>query len=84
MTIEEAIADKVRVLPLEKQQEVLIFLEFLHSDEWEQIYQKRFKQLQQEVQVGIDAADRGEFIDAELMFQKLRDKLQQKKAQVGQ
>ncbi len=84
MTTEQAIIDKVRVLSPEKQQAVLTFIEFLHTDEWEQIYQERFKQLQQEVQIGIEAADRGEVIDAEVMFQRLRDKLKQRQAQVGQ
>lgn len=84
MTVEEAIIDKVRVLPPEKQQEVLAFIEFLDSDEWEDIYKGRFKELQQEVQIGIDAADRGDVIDADVMFQRLRDKLRQQQAQVGQ
>ena len=84
MTVEEAIIDKVRVLPPEKQQEVLAFIEFLDSDEWERIYKGRFKELQQEVQIGIDAADRGDVIDADVMFQRLRDKLRQQQAQVGQ
>jgi antitoxin ParD1/3/4 len=84
MTTEQAIVDKVRGLSSEKQQEVLAFIEFLYTDEWQQIYQKRFKQLQQEIQVGIDAADRGEMIDADVMFQNLRDKLRLKRSQVGQ
>ena len=84
MTVEEAIIDKVRVLPPEKQQKVLAFIEFLDSDEWEDIYKGRFKELQQEVQIGIDAADRGDVIDADVMFQRLRDKLRPQQAQVGQ
>ncbi|MEI6332436.1 MAG: hypothetical protein WCP16_24605 [Pseudanabaena sp. ELA645] len=48
------------------------------------VYQRRFRQLQQEVRVGIEAADRGDVIDADVMFQDLRNKLQQKRAQVGQ
>ncbi len=84
MTTEQAIVDKVRRLSSEKQQEVLSFIEFLNTDEWQQRYQRRFRQLQQEVEVGIDAADRGDVIDADGMFQNLRDKLRQKKVQVGQ
>jgi len=38
MTVEEAIIDKVRVLPPEKQQEVLAFIEFLDANEWEHIF----------------------------------------------
>ena len=49
MTIENAIIDKVRVLSPQKQQEVLAFIEFLDTDEWEHIYRGRFKELQQEV-----------------------------------
>lgn len=84
MTIENAIIDKVRVLSPQKQQEVLAFIEFLDTDEWEHIYRGRFKELQQEVQIGIDAANRGDVIDADLMFQRLREKLRQQQAQVGQ
>ncbi len=80
MTVEEAIIDKLRVLPPEKQQEVLAFIEFLDANEWEHIYKGRFKELQQEVQIGIDAADRGDFIDTDLMFQRLREKLRQQQA----
>lgn len=84
MTIENAIIDKVRVLSPQKQQEVLAFIEFLDTDEWEDIYRGRFKELQQEVQIGIEAADRGDVIDADVMFQRLREKLRQQQAQVGQ
>ena len=84
MTTEQAIVDKVKRLSSEKQQEVLSFIEFLNTDEWQERYQRRFRQLQQEVQVGIDAADRGDVINADAMFQNLRDKLQQKRAQVSQ
>lgn len=45
------------------------------------VYQRRFRQLQQEVRVGIEAADRGDVIDADVMFQDLRNKVQQKRAQ---
>jgi hypothetical protein len=84
MTTEQAIFEKVRELSSEKQQDVLAFIEYLNTDEWQQRYQRRFRQLQQEVQVGIEAADRGDVIEADVMFQDLRNKLQQKRAQVGQ
>ena len=84
MTSENAIIDKVRVLSPQKQQEVLAFIKFLDTDEWEHIYRGRFKELQQEVLIGIDAADRGDVIDADVMFQRLREKLRQQQAQVGQ
>ncbi len=75
MTIEQAILEKVRVLSPEKQQEVLAFIELLQANEWEQLYKGRFKELQQEIQIGIDAAERGEVVDAEEVFQRLREKL---------
>ncbi|MDM9580848.1 hypothetical protein [Nostoc sp. GT001] len=84
MTIEQAILEKVRVLSPEKQQEVLAFIDLLQADEWKKLYKGRFKELQQEIQVGIEAADRGELVDAEEVFQRLRAKLQQKRAQAGQ
>jgi ABC-type Fe3+ transport system substrate-binding protein len=84
MTTEQAIFEKVRELSSEKQQDVLAFIEYLNTDEWQQRYQRRFRQLQWEVQVGIEAADRGDVIEADVMFQDLRNKLQQKRAQVGQ
>ncbi|WGV26634.1 hypothetical protein [Halotia branconii] len=84
MTIEQAILEKVRVLSPEKQQEVLAFINLLQADEWEKLYKGRFKQLQQEIHLGMEAADRGELVDAEEVFQQLREKLQQKRAQAGQ
>lgn len=84
MTIEQAIVEKLRVLSPEKQQEVLAFVEFLQTDEWEKVYKGRFKELQHEIQIGIDAAERGELVDAEEVFQRLRRKLQQRRAQAGQ
>ncbi|MEH1984716.1 hypothetical protein [Nostoc sp.] len=83
MTIEQAILEKVRVLSPEKQQEVLAFIDLLQADEWEKLYKGRFRELQQEIHIGIEAADRGELVDAEAVFQRLREKLQ-KRAQAGQ
>jgi antitoxin ParD1/3/4 len=80
MTIEQTIIEQVRVLPPEKQQEVLAFIAFLNTDEWEKTYKGRFQELRQDVQIGIDAADRGEVIDADEMFQQLRQKLQRRRA----
>jgi predicted transcriptional regulator len=39
--------------------------------------------LQQEIKIGIAAANRGEFVDAEEVFSGLRKKLQAKRAQAG-
>lgn len=84
MTIEQAILEKIRVLSPEKQQEVLAFIDLLQNDDWELLYKGRFKELQQEINVGLEASERGEVVDAEQLFQRLRGKLQQKRAQAGQ
>ncbi|MEG5061264.1 hypothetical protein QUB60_26050 [Microcoleus sp. A2-C5] len=76
MTVEQAILENVKVLSADPQQEVLAFIKFLHSDKGEDIYKGRFKELQQEIRLGMDAAERGEVIDAEDMFRSLRLKLQ--------
>ena len=81
MTVEQAILENVKVLSPDQQQEVLAFIKFLQSDKWEHIYKGRFKELQQEIRLGMDAADRGEVIDAEDMFRSLRLKLQQRRTQ---
>ncbi len=56
----------------------------MQADEWEKLYKGRFKELQQQIHVGIEAADQGEVVDAEEVFQRIRAKLQQKRAQAGQ
>jgi len=76
MTVEQAILENVKVLSPDQQQEVLAFIKFLQSDKWEDIYKGRFKELQPEIRRGMDAAERGEVIDAEDMFRSLRLKLQ--------
>ena len=81
MTVEQAILENVKVLSPDQQQEVLAFIKFLQSDKWEDIYKGRFKEFQQEIRLGMDAAERGEVIDAEDMFQSLRLKLQQRRTQ---
>ena len=83
MTVENTIVEKVRVLSPEKQHQVLAFINFLENDEWELLYQWKFQELQQEINLGIAAANRGEFVDAEELFSGLRKKLQQKRTQAG-
>ena len=78
MTVEQAILENVKVLSPDQQQEVLALIKFLQSDKWEDTYKGRFKELQQEIRLGMDAAERGEVIDAEDMFQSLRLKLQRR------
>ncbi|MDZ8235604.1 MAG: hypothetical protein RMZ69_00235 [Nostoc sp. ChiQUE01a] len=55
----------------------------LSFDEWEQLYQGRFKELQQKIQVGIEVAQRGEVLDAKEVFERLCEKLRQKRTQAG-
>jgi len=76
MTVAQAILENVKVLSPDQQQEVLALIKFLQSDKLEHIYKGRFKELQQEISLGMDAAGRGEVIDAEDMFRSLRLKLQ--------
>ncbi len=83
MNLENSILEKVRVLSPEKQHQVLAFINFLENDEWELLYKGKFQELQQEIKIGIAAANRGEFVDAEEVFSGLRKKLQAKRAQAG-
>jgi len=83
MTIEQAILEKIRVLSPEKLQEVLAFIDLLQNDEWEILYKGKFKELQQKIWLGIEAADRGEVVDADEVFQQLREKLRQKRSQAS-
>jgi antitoxin ParD1/3/4 len=48
------------------------------SDRHEDLYQGRFDQLQREVQIGVDALDRGESQDLDTAITTLRQKMQQK------
>jgi len=45
----------------------------------EQIYQGRFDELQKEILRGVEASERGEVIDADLIFSQLENKLKQKR-----
>jgi hypothetical protein len=78
------IMEKLQGLPSEKQQVVLEMVEMLERDEWEEIYQGRFAELQREIQAGLDASARGEVIQGDVMFAQLREKLQQRRAAAGQ
>jgi len=64
-------------LPPEKQQAVLDLIELLQTDEWNQVYKGRFQELREVVQMGVEAADRGEVVDAEEAFRQLQERLQQ-------
>ena len=84
MTIEQPILQKVRSLSPEKQEQVLLFVELLQTDDWEQLYKGRFNELQQKIKVGIEASQRGELLDAQEVFQRLNEKPQKRQAQTGE
>ncbi|WP_035988163.1 type II toxin-antitoxin system ParD family antitoxin [Leptolyngbya sp. KIOST-1] len=48
----------------------------------EQTYQGRYQALRDEVNIGIEAADRGEVVDAENVFGQLQERLNQKRNQL--
>jgi antitoxin ParD1/3/4 len=47
------------------------------------IYQGRFEELRREVLVGVEEADRGELIEGDVVFQQLRDRLEQRRNQAS-
>jgi len=49
-------------------------------DQVEKTYQGRYEELRQEVLQGIEASDRGEVIDSQVVFRNLQAKLNDKKA----
>ena len=53
-------------------------------EEREKIYQGRFEELKREIMVGVEASERGEVIDGEVVFHQLEQKLQQRRQQAGE
>lgn len=51
--------------------------------EGEQTYKGRFEELRQEISIGLAEAEAGEVIDAEIVFQNLQAKLQQRRAEAN-
>lgn len=49
--------------------------------EIDRVYKGRFEELRQKVLDGVDAADRGDVIDSETVFENLQAKLEQKRYQ---
>ena len=45
----------------------------------EQTYQGRYQALRDEVNIGIEASDRGDIVDAETVFSQLQERLNQKR-----
>ncbi len=52
-------------------------------EERESIYQGRFEELRGEIMVGVEASQRGEVIDGEILFHQLEQKLQKRRQQTG-
>jgi antitoxin ParD1/3/4 len=52
--------------------------------ERQSLYKGRFEELQQEIKEGLEASDRGEVVDGEVMFQALHNKLQRRRIQAEQ
>ncbi len=50
-------------------------------EERECIYQGRFAQLQREIAIGVEASERGEVIDGEVVFHQLQQKLLSRRQQ---
>jgi hypothetical protein len=53
-------------------------------EEHEHVYKGRFNELRREVMVGYEAAKRGELVDGEVVFENLRAKLVQRRAQASE
>ncbi|MCT7949327.1 type II toxin-antitoxin system ParD family antitoxin [Ancylothrix sp. C2] len=52
-------------------------------EERERIYKGRFEELKKEIMVGVEASERGEVVDGEMVFSELQQKLQQRRNQSG-
>jgi antitoxin ParD1/3/4 len=61
---------------------VLTAMQFF--EEHEHVYKGRFNELRREVMVGYEAAKRGELVDGEVVFENLRAKLAQRRAQASE
>ena len=53
-------------------------------EERERIYKGRFDELRQEIMVGVEASERGEIVDGEIVFSQLQQKLQQLRDREGE
>jgi antitoxin ParD1/3/4 len=61
---------------------VLAAVQFL--EEREMVYQGKFDELRREVMIGYEAAERGEVLDGEVVFENLWAKLNQRRNQSGE
>lgn len=53
-------------------------------EERERIYKGRFEELRQYIRVGVEASERGEVVDGEIVFSQLQQKLQQLREREGE
>ena len=53
-------------------------------EERERIYKRRFEELRQYILVGVEASERGEVVDGEIVFSQLQQKLQQLREREGE
>ncbi|MDZ8083862.1 MAG: type II toxin-antitoxin system ParD family antitoxin [Nostoc sp. DcaGUA01] len=53
-------------------------------EERESIYKGRFEELRRETMIGVEASERGEVIDGEIVFHQLEQKLKQRRQQAGE
>lgn len=60
---------------------VLTAMKFFEKHE--HVYKGRFDELPREVVIGYEAAERGELMDSEVVFENLRAKLAQRRAQTS-
>ena len=81
MTVAEAILDELQAMTPEKQQMLLKFAKFLTQEET--VDDARYEQLRQEVLIGVEAAERGEVLDSEVVFSSIQAKLDQRRAQAS-
>ncbi|MBD2093039.1 type II toxin-antitoxin system ParD family antitoxin [Microcoleus sp. FACHB-1515] len=61
---------------------ILAGLQLLRDQE--QIYKGRFEELRQEISIGLAESEAGEVIDADIVFQSLQAKLQQRRAEANE
>ena len=78
--VEQYIQEKISSGQYASASEVLLASIKLLQD-IEQTYQGRYQALRDEVRLGIEAADRGELVDAETVFAQLEERLNQKRNQ---
>ena len=53
-------------------------------EERERIYKGRFEELRREIMVGVEASERGEVVDGEIVFSQLQQRLQQLRKREGE